>query len=75
MKVKECYIFTNGMVAAFDEEGNQITECQGFILDVANKLKTYCDKDTKWGFCKWRGWAQEADFSWWWEQKEEKCLR
>ena len=53
MKIMECYIFANGMVAAFDEQGNRVTECQGFILDIAEKLKTLCNRDTKWGFAKW----------------------
>ena len=69
MQIVQCTIFTNGMVMAFDDKGEQITECQGFILDVAEKLSAYCDKDTKWEFCKWMGSRMEADFSWWWERR------
>lgn len=68
-KVVRCCIHTNGMVTAIDSEGNQVTECQGFILVVASELKIRCDENTEWGFAKWNSWRKDADFSWWFLDK------
>lgn len=71
-KVKNCTIWTNGMVSSFDDKGEQIPGCQGFILEVAGKLKICCDKYTKWSFGKYEEWLQEAKLEWYWEKKKEK---
>lgn len=68
-KVVECNIHTNGMVSAFDSVGNQVTECQGFILVVASELKIRCDENTEWNFAKWDSWRKGADFSWWFQDE------
>ena len=73
-KIKECIIWTNGMVSNFDEKGEQIPEYQGFILDIADKLKDNCDENTKWNFGKWQEWAYDANFKWYWEKKKSKEL-
>lgn len=70
-KIKKCVIWTNGMVSSFDEKDEQIAEYQGFILDMADKLKDGCDENTEWSFGKWQEWAQEANFNWYWEKKKE----
>lgn len=70
-KVKKCIIFTSGMVASFDEKGEQISECQGFILDIAEKLKNCCDENTEWSFGKYKEWIEEAKFKWYWEKKNK----
>ncbi len=62
-KVKDCIIFTNGMVASLDENGEQIADCQGFILDIAEKLKNCCDENTIWQFGEW-------NLKWYWEKKK-----
>ncbi len=79
-KIKNCIIFTNGMVSCFDENGDQIGDCQGFILDVAEVLKNNCDEDTRWQFGKWGGYVQDANFNWYWENmknidKGEKVIK
>lgn len=68
-KIKECTIWTNGMVSSFDEKGEQMPEYQGFILDIADKLKNGCDENTKWSLGKWQEWIYEANFSWYWEKR------
>ena len=72
VKVKECFIWTNGMVMCLDEEGEKITNCQGFILDVAEKLKTCCDENTKWNLGKYGGLLLDADMAWYWKKKKEQ---
>ena len=69
--VKKCTILTNGMVMSFDENDEQIPECQGFILDFAEKLKIGCDENTKWSYGKYGDWMEAADLSWFWKQKNE----
>lgn len=64
--VKNCIIFPNGMVASFDDKGGQIPACQGFILDIADKLKNCCDENTKWQLG-----VQDADFAWYWMKEKE----
>lgn len=73
-KIKECIIWTNGMVMSLDEKGEQIPEYQGFILDIADKLKDNCDENTIWRFGKWQEWAYDANFNWYWEKKKSKEL-
>lgn len=46
-KVKRVIFMINGMVAAFDEDGQQIPECKGFVLEVGDILGKMCDKETK----------------------------
>ncbi len=66
-KVKFCIVATNGMVACQDENGEQITECQGFILDIADKLKRCCDENTKWQFG-----VQEGSVAWYWMKRSNR---
>jgi len=70
-KVKDCIVFTNGMVSSFDSKGEQISECQGFILDIADKLKECCDENTTWKFGNWEGGILDAKFSWYWKKRKE----
>lgn len=69
MKVKTVHFYKNGNVMVFDQSGEQIPELQGFILEVAEKLKEKCDKDTKFNFADWRIGSQECNFSWWFEKE------
>lgn len=73
-KVKKCIIFSNGLVMSFDEKDEQVSECQGFILDVAEKLKDCCDENTKWKLGDYGRWLFEANLSWYWEKikREQK---
>ena len=71
-KVKDCTIFANGMVMSFDENGEQVSECQGFILDIAEKLKNCCDENTKWKLGDYGRWLFEANLSWYWEKKKKE---
>ncbi len=68
--IKSCIIWTNGTVSSFNKEGEQIPEYQGFILDIADKLKTACDENTKWTFSGWNEWSQDADFGWHWAKED-----
>lgn len=69
VKIKECMLATNGMVASIDENDEQIAEYQGFILDIADKLKENCDENTKWTF----GGSIDCDMNWYWKKiKAEK---
>lgn len=69
-KIKKCIIWSNGMVSSFDMFDNQVSECQGFILNIADTLKQYCDKDTKFQLGKWNDVLLDADFSWFWIKKK-----
>jgi hypothetical protein len=64
--VKSCTIWTNGIVMSFDEKGEQVPGYQGFILDIAEKLKIGCDENTKWTLGKWDVGLLDADLSWYW---------
>lgn len=68
--VSTATIWTNGMVMCFDEKGEEIPEYEGFILDIADKLKDNCDENTKFSFGKWQEWVYEANFKWYWEKKK-----
>jgi hypothetical protein len=39
MKMRSAYLFTNGMVMAFDENGQQMTDYQGKGLVVIPKIR------------------------------------
>lgn len=67
-KIVKCLITTNGNVMAFDDDGNQIPECQGFILVVASQIKIRSDENTVWLFGNFRDWLEPADFSWWYTE-------
>jgi len=76
MYIRKVYIFTNGNVMAFDENGKQVPEGQGFIFDVAKSLVKYCDEKTQFYFGQWRETAIPCDFSWWFKKaktQEEDC--
>ena len=64
MKIKSVHMFTNGSVMAFDKKDKQVPECQGFIFEIANNLKKYCDKDTKFFYGEWKKTSIECNFSW-----------
>lgn len=55
------------MVASFDDKGVQIPECQGFILDIAEKLKNCCDEDTNWQLG-----VQDANLDWYFKNKKKE---
>ena len=69
--VKSCTIWTNGIVMSFDEKGEQIPEYQGFILDIAEKLKIGCDENTKWSFGKWDEWLEDINMNWYWTKNKQ----
>ena len=69
MEIKEVIIFTNGNVLCYDNEGKQMPMFQGFIFDVAEKLKENCDKDTKFMFMRYAtGEILECKFDWWFKE-------
>lgn len=72
MIIKEVYMYLNGMVMAFNEQGEQVPECQGFLFEVADKLKECCDKNTNFYYSLWKSWKEECDFSWWFEKNEKE---
>lgn len=73
MKLIDVYIHTNGEVIAFDKEGNQVPECQGFILEdeVVKNLRKYADENTHFFFAEWQKQRMECDLSWWFNKRRE----
>ena len=75
MKVEKAIIFTNGMIMAFDEQGEQIPKCQGCILDikVVKNLNKYCDEDTIFSFAKWKERIYaNLNLKYWFKKNKEK---
>ena len=75
MKAKEVTIYKNGNIMAFDEKGEQMTNCQGCFLDVriVKSLNKYCDKDTQFYFGDWiHKMKDPVNVKWWFEQEEIK---
>jgi len=71
MKVKEVYIFTNGLTVVFDENGNQVPELQqGNIFDMRKILES-SDKDTKFYFSEFQKWSKELDLKWIFEESDK----
>lgn len=64
--IKTVLVAMNGMVACCDGAGEQMADCQGFILDISDILKERCDENTEWEFG-----GQIARMSWYWKQKKE----
>lgn len=49
MKIKEVFLFPNGMIATFDTDGKQIPELQGICTeDLTKKIYSQSDEDTIW---------------------------
>ena len=72
-RARRVYMFQNGMVMVFDKEGEQIPECQGFILDegIVERLRYECGKDTVFRYGDWpKGQGIACNFKWWFEKKE-----
>lgn len=72
VKIKDCILATNGMVSTFDENGEQILGLQGFILDIADKLKENCDENTKWIFGGPGKGTLDCNMSWYWKKKKDE---
>ncbi len=47
MNVKTVYLFANGNVAVFDQNGQQIPKLQGSIFKVMNKIANEADETTE----------------------------
>lgn len=71
-KIKEVLICTNGIVMVLDENGNQVPEYQGFILEKGSKLLEVCNPKTRWYFVSWGNWKEEVSFNWHFEESENK---
>jgi len=73
-KLKKVYFFSNGMVMAFDEAGEQVPRCQGFMLDrdVTAGLRRHCDESTEFSFGKFRDGQIKCDLRWWFEKRRKK---
>jgi len=68
MEAKQVIFFTNGNIMVFDKEGEQISQCQGCILDVKiiRNLNKYCDKDTEFYFGDWESKIKNPlNLQWW----------
>lgn len=73
MKAKHVHIYTNGNVAVFDENGMQMPDYQGFILEAVPKLVEICDQNTIFIVANWRtGWKEPLDVAWWFEEQSVK---
>jgi len=76
MRLKTVYIWTNGNVIAFNEYGNQVPECQGFIFDkrVASNIRRFADEKTEFYFGRWFGVEKmRCNFSWFWSKNVKEC--
>ena len=71
-KCQTVIIYKQGVVQCFDKNGCQISECQGFILDIADKLKECCDKNTEWFVADWEKWKNPLNLNWWFERWNKK---
>ncbi len=70
--LKDVIFFTNGNVMVFDEDGEQIPELQGFIMDITPKLISVCNEYTQFSYMEFRsGETLDCDFSWWFERGED----
>lgn len=70
VKLKDVFFFRDGNVFAGDYQGEQVRECQGFILDIAEKLIEHSDENTKFHYCGTRGSnGIQCDFSWWFKKR------
>lgn len=72
VKIKDCILATNGMVMSFDENNEQISEYEGFILDIADKLKEGCDENTKWIFGGPGKGTLDCNMSWYWKKRKDE---
>jgi len=69
--------FTNGMIMSFDDEGRQMPECQGFILDgmTIAEILIRSTKETHFYFVDWKRKSVKTypcDFKWWFEKRESE---
>jgi hypothetical protein len=77
VKVSEVVIWQNGNVMAFNENGRQVGECQGCILDpkLIHRLNGYCDEETKFSMAVCENGRTmkryEMDLNWWFKKKKE----
>lgn len=53
MAIKEVYQFANGMVMVFDEKGQQMSEFQGRVEEVRDKIKVAASH-VVWKFGTWK---------------------
>lgn len=73
MKCKQVFIFPNGMVIAFDGNGEQMAGLQGQIFDSFPILRVFCDEDTKFWFAlPEEGRLEALAWSWMFKEAEEK---
>lgn len=70
-KIDAVWICDNGNVLVFDDKGEQVPEYQGFLFDIADRLKEVCDRDTEFKFCRWQEWQKKCNFAWWFIKKED----
>lgn len=58
--IKDVYIWTNGMVAVFDEDGEQVTDLQGLLADVAEKISVVLHKQSNDYSIKFANWKDSV---------------
>ena len=65
---KHVTFFTNGNIMVFDKNGEQISKCQGCILDtkIIRNLNKYCNKDTEFYYGDWNEKTKiPLNMKWW----------
>ena len=65
MSLAQVYAFTNGMVMAFDRDGEQVPELQGRIEEAKPGILKHCEPETEFWIAKWRDWRQRVDREIW----------
>lgn len=55
--IKDVYLFTNGMVSVFDNNGEQVTDLQGKISEMRDKVIDRSSMHTVFHISKWNDWA------------------
>lgn len=68
--INKVYLWTNGIVTAFDEKGEQITKYGGFISEVIGKIFENSTIDTEFIVASWReGEKARLDVRHWFEKE------
>lgn len=58
--LKNVYLWSNGMVMAFDEQGQQMPDLQGTIEEVHSKVQQAANEGTIWHKGIWRQGTREV---------------
>jgi hypothetical protein len=55
MRIAGVYVFTNGVTMVFGEDGEQMPQFQGTLLEKKSAILNVSDESTEFHFAKWNG--------------------